>query len=145
MSAVDSPHLILFEFFIKIPSPVTRALCFLTCLYILCARLCAHVNGSVSACLQSGNRQSFSVKCNKVSAALHASVRNLMPPIYFYCNISLISKYCPSPEVCEGLMRNSRLRTGHPAADSPVSQCLLFWGPRRSLECRSLQVTDKAW
>lgn len=96
VSAVDSPHLILFEFFIKIPSPVTRALCFLTCLYILCARLCAHVNGSVSACLQRGNRQSFSVKCNKVSAALHASVRNRMSPIYFYCNISLISKYCPS-------------------------------------------------
>lgn len=50
------------------PSPVTRALCFQTCLYIPCVCACACVCTRV--CLQRHYRHLFSSKCSKLSIPL---------------------------------------------------------------------------
>ncbi len=118
MSAVDTPHLILFEFFIKIPSPVTRALCFPTCLYILC--VCVY--GHVRVCLQRHYRHLLSLRCSKLSVTLHISVHILMSifSLFLLHYFLFFSRFLFILEVCGGLAGKSRLWTEHPAADDPV-------------------------
>lgn len=119
MSAVDTPHLILFEFFIKIPSPVTRALCFPTCLYILC--VCVY--GHVRVCLQRHYRHLLSLRCSKLSVTLHFSVHILMSifSLFFFTTLfSFLFLVLFILEVCGGLVGKSSLWTEHPAADNPV-------------------------
>lgn len=73
MSAVDTPHLILFEFFIKIQALLQEPFVFrLVCTFFVC------VYGCVRVCLQRHYGHLFSLKCNKLGVLLHVSVHILM-------------------------------------------------------------------
>lgn len=73
MSAVDTPHLILFEFFIKIQALLQEPFVFrLVCTFFVC------VYGRVCLCLRRHYRHLFSLKCNKLSMPLNVSLHILM-------------------------------------------------------------------
>lgn len=73
MSAVDTPHLILFEFFIKIQALLQEPFVFrLVCTFLVC------VYGRVRVCLHRRYGHYFSLKCSKLSKLLHISAHILM-------------------------------------------------------------------
>lgn len=123
------------------PSPVTRALCFQTCLYIPCVCVCVCVQTCVCArtcaCLQRHYRHLFSLKCNILSIPLPLCTHS-----YVYLFFSVYSAARKSGKVQQGIPGPGLAIQLQKAT---LFQCLLCKGPWHSLECRSVQVTDKAW
>lgn len=103
------------------PSPVTRALCFQTCLYIpcvcahvcVCACVCAHA--CTCACLQRGYTHLFSLKCKILCIPLPLCTHS-----YVYRGVNLFIFLCVFCilEIWESAAEDSRPGTGHPAANS---------------------------
>ena len=139
-----SPFNIVWIFFFQDPSPVTRALCFQTCLYIPCVCVCVCVYVCVCVCVRT-----------HVCVCLQRHYRH-----YLAWNVTYLVNLYPSVHIllyiyCFGVFSNLEIWES-PAGDSsspgPVIQLqtatlfqrLLCKGPWHSLECRSVQVTDKA-
>lgn len=143
MSAVDTPHLILFEFFIKIQALLQEPFVFrLVCTFLVC------VYGRVCVCLHRRYGHYFSLKCSKLSELLHISAHTLRSIIvilllhfFFLCILhfgGLWGSYGGAGGI-PGTGLDIQLQA------NPFSSCIFCArDPDIGFQCRSPQVTDKA-
>lgn len=140
MSAVDTPHLILFEFFIKIQALLQEPFVFrLVCTFLVCALVCACmcvcVHASTCACLQRLYRHLFSLKCNILSIPLPLCAHSYVCLFSFFscvfCNLEIWKKSSRGFQAlgwsssCKQPLSSSVFCAGDPDTALNAGQCRL--------------------